>query len=64
MEQCPYCAKGIPMPDVKISEDDLNRWQDIERRLVEKRDVSKEERTFYFSRLDEAQSALLRRKMT
>jgi hypothetical protein len=66
MEQCPYCAKGIPMPEGRenLTEEELRRWQDIERRLVEKGSVSKEEREFYFSKLDVAQGALLNRKLT
>ncbi len=66
MEQCPYCAKGLPMPDEgkKISPEELEQWQDREKRLVEKGTVSKEEREFYFARLKVAQGALLNQKRT
>ena len=66
MSQCPYCAKGLPMPEGKdpITEEDLSRWQAIEKSLVEKGPVSKEDREFYFAKLDVAQAALFSRKIS
>jgi pyridoxine/pyridoxamine 5'-phosphate oxidase len=54
------------MPDEgkKISPEELEQWQDIEKRLVEKGTVSQEEREFYFARLKVAQGALLNQKLT
>jgi hypothetical protein len=65
MEQCPFCAKGLPMPDEgeKMSPEELERWQDIEKRLIGKKTVSGEEKEFYFSRLKVAQAALLSQKL-
>jgi hypothetical protein len=65
MEQCPYCAKGFPMPDEgeKMSTEELERWQDIEKRLIGKQLVSGEEKEFYFSKLKAAQAALLSQKL-